>query len=169
MTTEIIYKCEEILKELYRFSDDIIYLGNAITDNRLEEFEAQIGYNFPIDFKYILKRHNSFSLLGTEVMGFDLKYRGSSLDQLYYFEHQQVDNPMFKEFLPFSPDGRGNHYCLDLSKLENGLCPVVFWQHDYFYLDKTDVEISNNTFIDWIKEVMINWTLEDTNYDGNEK
>jgi hypothetical protein len=28
------------------------------------------------------------------------------------------------------PDGGGNHYCLDTNAMENGLCPVVFWDHE---------------------------------------
>ena len=169
MTSSIISKSDETLKELQKFSDDLLSLGKTMTDNRLDEFEVIIGYRLPLDFKYILTKHNSFSLAGTQVYGLDENFGGSSLDKVYQFEHEQVGNPMFKELLPFSPDGGGNHYCLDLSKLENDICPVVFWQHDYFYSGKDDVETCNNSFVDWINEVVIAWTLEEMNYDGTEK
>jgi hypothetical protein len=169
MTFQIISDCDNILSELSKFSNEILFLGEPIADQRIVEFEKQIGFKLSPDFKYILTKHNSFSLSGTEVLGLDKKLRGSSLDSVYFFEHGEVGNAMPKEFSPFSPDGAGNHYCLDLSRLEDNLCPVVFWQRDYLYLDKEDVETCYNNFIEWIKEVMIEWTLEDTNYDGSKK
>ena len=58
---------------------------------------------------------------------------------------------------------------LDLSRLNKNLCPVVFWQHDYDYSDKTNLETCNNSFTEWVNEIMIAWTLEEFNYDGTEK
>jgi hypothetical protein len=63
-------------------------------------------------------------------------------------------------FFPFSPDGQGNHYCLDLSKIQDNICPVVFWQWDFEYDDIEDVEVCNTNFADWIDEVMVKWTLK---------
>ncbi len=156
MTQKIISECDNILNELCKFSDTTLFLGDPISDNRLLEFESKIGFELPVDFKYILSIHNSFSLSGTEVFGVDKRFGGSSLENVYDLEHLEVDNPLLKEFLPFSPDGFGNHYCLDLSRLDNYLCPVVFWQHDYIYVDKDDVETCSTSFIEWVKEVMIN-------------
>lgn len=166
---EIKKKCNETLEKLYLFSSELLYLGESITDNRLEKLEESIGYELPEDFKFILKKHNGVSLAGTEIFGLSSKLRGSSLDKIYLFEHTEVENVMPQYFLPFSPDGRGNHYCLDLSKLENNLCPVIFWQWDYQYNDTNDVEICNDSFTDWIDEVMIEWTLQIYDFDGTEK
>ncbi|MGA6119342.1 SMI1/KNR4 family protein [Sphingobacterium anhuiense] len=162
-------ECERVLKELYLFSDNIIYFGNRIEDNRLELLEENLAYKFPMDFKYILKKHNGISLMGTEIYGLDVSLKGNSLDKIYEFEHYKVSNKMPKEFLPFSPDGRGNHYCLNLAKIIDGICPVVFWQWDYDYLSFEDVEECNDNFLSWIEEVMIEWILEDYNYDGTDK
>ncbi|KKO89205.1 hypothetical protein AAW12_24080 [Sphingobacterium sp. Ag1] len=166
---EIIVECDKRLEELYKFSDSILYLGEPILDSRLENLESQIGFKLPEDFKYILKKHNKFSLAGTEVYGLSENYGGSSLDFVYNFEHFEAEQEMPKPFFPFSPDGQGNHYCLDLSKIKDGLCPVVFWQWDIEYEDLADVEECNTNFLDWIGEVMIEWTLEVYDYDGSEK
>ena len=160
---------ESIYNELLNFSDSILELENAITDNRIEEFEKNIGYKFPTDFIYFLKKHNGFSLCVTEVLGIGKEFGDNSLDKIYEFEHNEVRNPMPIYFIPFSPDGYGNHYCMDVSRMENDLCPIVFWQHDYNYENLEDVETCNLNFADWINEVMIEWTLEDYNYDGSEK
>lgn len=162
-------KCDEVLQELYMFSTDILFLGKPIADDRLKGLETYIGYRLPLDFIYILQKHNSFSLLGSLVYGVGQELGEASLDRIYHFEHKEVDNPMFPELLPFSPDGGGNHYCFDLSKIQDGLSPVVFWQHDFPYRDKDDIEVCNANFVDWIQEVIIDWTLEDTNYDGSLK
>jgi cell wall assembly regulator SMI1 len=167
--TDIIGKCESIIKELSKFSDGLLYLGPPIPGNRLEVFEKKIGFFLPSDFKYLLIKHNGISLSGTEVYGIDKALRGSSLDEVYHFEHDLVDNEMPIHYLPFSPDGFGNHYCLDLSKIVDGVSPVIFWQHDYFYKNLDEVEVCNVSFTEWINEVLIAWTLEDYNYDGTEK
>jgi cell wall assembly regulator SMI1 len=148
-------ECDLILDELYKFSDDVLHLGLPITDDRLEKLEKEIGFNLPFDFKYLLRKHNGISLMGTEILGVDKELlRGSSLDEVNTFEHI-ADSTLPAWFLPFSPDGRGNHYCLDLSKYEDGLCPVVFWQYDFAYESVDDVEVCNLNIMDWVKEVVI--------------
>ena len=159
----------DIYKELLKFSSSMLTLEKTITDNRIENFEDNIESKLPEDFKYLITKHNGFSFNGTEVYGIGKEFKGRSLDKLYEFEHYDVDNPMPKYFLPFSPDGSGNHYCLDLSRIEYEICPVVFWQHDCKYENISQVETCNLSFAEWIREVMIDWTLEEYNYDGTEK
>ena len=168
--TDIFDQCDAILNELSLFSDDLLYLGPAISDDRLELFEKQIGFVLPFDFKYIAKKHNRIVLAGIEIYGLDKALKGNSLEEIYKYEHdEKIYNAMPNKFLPFSPDGRGNHYCFDLLKFNSGACPVVFWQHDYVYESKDEVEVCNASFVEWIKEVLIDWTLEDYNYNGTAK
>jgi len=135
----------------------------------LKILKKKIEYKLPKDYKYFIKNHNGFSLSATEVYGMGNQFKDGSLDKIYNFEHNVVENPMPKYFLPFSPDGYGNHYCIDLSRIENGICPIVFWQHDCNYENISEVETCNISFVEWINEVMIEWTLEGYNYDGTEK
>lgn len=170
MESFVMNNCEAVASELLQFSKEVLELGNPITDDRLELFEQKIGYDLPLDFKYFLKRFNRFSLRGTEVMGIGDEFKESSLEKVYNFEHVEVGNKMPAQFLPFSNDGSGNHYCLDLSRIsELKTCPIIFWQWDFEYESIDDVETCNENFYEWIKEVMIEWTLEDYNYDGTEK
>ena len=167
MNNEILVMANGILEELYKFSDDMVYLGPAVSDNSLLRFETQIGFSLPEDFRFIISKHNGISLAGIAVCGLDKALQGSSLDEIYKFEHEGAGSKMPNSFLPFSPDGAGNHYCLDLSTLVDGRCNVVFWQHDQQYENTDQVEVCNNNFCDWLQEVMIGWTLEDYNFNGS--
>ncbi|AMR33190.1 hypothetical protein A0256_18080 [Mucilaginibacter sp. PAMC 26640] len=162
-------RCDRLLNELYIFDGDLLHLGTSIIDDRLRLFEKNIGFYLPLDFEYMLTLHNGISLMGTEVYGIDDRFSGPALNKIYQFEHFEAGNPMPAHFMPFSPDGAGNHYCLDLAKVMDGLCPVIFWQHDFEYHSLDAVEICNSNFMDWFSEVLIDWTLEDYNYDGSEK
>ncbi|RWY53959.1 SMI1/KNR4 family protein [Mucilaginibacter gilvus] len=170
MDNKAIYpQCDRLLDQLSKFDSEMLDLGSNINDDSIRLFEKGIGFNLPLDFKYILTLHNGISLMGTEVYGLDDELKESSLNKIYHFEHFGAGNPMPAHFLPFSPDGTGKYYCLDLSKITNGLCPVVFWEHSVTYLSLSNVEVCNNSFIDWVQQVMIDWTLADYNYDGSEK
>lgn len=166
----IIQQCKSTMEGLLRFSMNLLSLGDPILDNRIEQLEREIGYALPIDFKYFISRYNGFSLCGTEVFGLGRNLKESSLDKVYFFEHNIAEYKMPPQFLPFSNDGRGNHYCLDLSEInELGTCPIIFWQWDFNYESFKDVEVCNANFCEWVKEVMIEWTLESYDYDGTEK
>lgn len=170
MDTKAIYEqCDQLIEELNRFDSSIIEIGAAIKDQRLKDLEKQVDFELPLDFKYFLTICNGVSLMGIGVLGLDKSYEESSLDNVFRNEHSKVGNKMPLHYLPISPDGMGNFYCLDLPKLENGLCPVVFWQHDYEYESPEEVETCNPNFMEWLQEVVIDWTLMDYNYDGSDK
>jgi hypothetical protein len=164
----LLQQCNELIEQLNHFSEAIISLGQPVTGTCVEDFERKTGFNLPFDFKYIIKKFNGFTLSGTEVYSIGEEMR-LSLNTIYQFEHHIIENPMPESYLPFSPDGFGNHYCLNLGKIDDGLCPVIFWQHDYVYSNFSEVEQTHTSFANWITEVMIEWTLENYNYDGTEK
>lgn len=163
-------KLETIKLELLKFSNTVLEIGSSIQDNRIEKFENEINQKLPVDFKYFLTEFNGFSLMSTKVFGLGDHYQQEALDKIYYFEHSEIENKMPSFFIPFSNDGRGNHYCLDLSRMdENMICPVIFWQWDFKYINMNNVETCNESFNEWVMEVMIEWTLEEYTYEGEEK
>ena len=114
---------ENLISELLKFSDDILEMGNSIDDSRIEDFEKYHNLTLPNDFKKFIKKVNGFSLMGTEVYGFDMT-KSESIETVYQFEHFEVRVPQYSYLVPFSPDGRGNFYCLDVSKLTNDSCLI---------------------------------------------
>jgi hypothetical protein len=50
-----------------------------------------------------------------------------------------------------------------------GICPIVFWVSNYIYTNEDQPEIVNESFIEFLKEVFIDWVLESFDYDGESK
>jgi hypothetical protein len=152
--------------ELTKFSGQLFDHGEPIQEKEIWTFEERHKFRLPEDFKTMLRMFNGVALGGTEVYGISVGY---SLEECYEFEHYEVGNQMPVYLVPFSPDGAGNHYCFDTRKKNKDSCLIVFWQHDYSYSDADTPEVTNDSFADWIKKEMIDWTLEYYDYEGNEK
>lgn len=161
--------CEKITSELLKFSKDVLGVNSPINDDRISIFEKKNDLKLPNDFKQFITRINGFSLFANKVYGFDEGIT-ESIENVYHFEHFEVSYPQPLYLVPFCNDGRGNFYCLDTSKtIESEKCSIVFWVSNYEYTDGDLPEVVNDNFLEWIKEVTIEWTLEEYNYDGSEK
>jgi hypothetical protein len=156
-----------VILELYKFSDKILTLGAPLNDTIvLDSFEYKHRLELPYDYKLFLLKHNGLELMGVQVYGFGYP---EDIDTVYEFEHHQVIFPQYDYLVPFSPDGSGNFYCFDTRKHINKSCPIVFWVSNYEYNEHDQPEITNESFTDWLREVVIEWTLEDYDYDGSNK
>lgn len=160
---------EELVQQLKLFSSDLIELQLPIGEAKIVEFEESFDLQLPIDYKAFIKLHNGLSLVGLTIYGLDNASGNFSLEKSYAFEHYEVDRPMPKYLVPFSPDGTGNHYCFDLRACTLESCEIIFWQHDLIYDDEDEPEVVNSSFTDWVKEVVIEWTLEDYDYSCKRK
>lgn len=158
----------EVITELKRFSSRIITINEGVIETKIHEFEEQHHITLPHDYKILLRWSNGLCLMGTSVFGIYDDTVFSSLGGSYKLEHFEVGNEMPLHLVPFSPDGGGNHYCFDMNQCDEASCKVVFWQHDLSY-DETAPEVVNNNFKEWVQEVVIDWTLEEYDYEGNEK
>ena len=161
----------ETIEEIEKFSIDILTIGEPLAEEVIANFEMKYNLSLPKDYKELLKKHNGINLYGTEIYGIiQTRIAGlASLEENYLFEHYKVENEMPLYLVPFSPDGGGNHYCFDTRFNNDVSCPIVFWQHDYLYSEEDSPEVTNTSLVEWIKREMIDWTLEDYNYDGTEK
>ena len=41
-----------------------------------------------------------------------------------------MEPALLSNLVPVMSDGAGNHYCLNTSVMQNGECPVIFWDHE---------------------------------------
>jgi hypothetical protein len=161
---------EKVILELKKFSKDILTIEKPLFDEILmKNFESTYHIKLPPDYKYFLKKINGFSLMGNEVYGLDGGKTPQSLEKIYYREHFLVQYPQHQYIVPFSPDGRGNFYCFDTRSIKSdGTCPIVFWVSNYLYTDSDAPEVVNGNFSEFVQQVIIDWTLESYDHEGNE-
>ena len=140
---------EENLQEILALAPENVFTG-GVDALQVAEIETQFNILLPESYSEFLKH------FGAAVWP-DLIYgAGPSLPtylrlaENIVFEQQLAGNPMPAHIIPVSPDGAGNHYALDLSQMQNGECPVVFWQHD----------IENPNPLETISENFVSWFLE---------
>ena len=160
---------DEIFDELMKFSSRVLDIKDGISPEKIQEFEAAHNFSLPNDYIHFLKRTNGLSLMGTIVYGIDDDSVFSSLGGAFQVEHFEVENEMPMHFIPFAPDGGGNHYCFDISRCNQNSCKIIFWQHNLTYTDDFLPEEVSDSFVDWAKEVLIDWNLEDYDYDGRQR
>ncbi|MDO5666074.1 MAG: SMI1/KNR4 family protein [Bacteroidia bacterium] len=162
---------ENIIRELKKFSDNILTLNPPINPELIIKFEKKYQLELPNDYKYLLSQSNGINLMGDEVLGITFSDYGYDLASTYEFEHFDNQIHQFDYLIPFSPDGGGNFYCFDIRKKTNDddSCKIVFWYSNYEYSETDEPEITHDNLSNFINECIIGWTLEDYDYDGNRK
>ena len=156
-----------VIDEILKFSTKVLTVTDGITEDKIMAFEEKYSLTLPNDYKALLKRTNGLSLMGTVVYGIYDESVYMSLGRAFTIEHSEVENEMPAYLIPFSPDGGGNHYCFDSTRCEEKSCKVIFWQYDRSYSEENPPETVNDSFAAWAKEVLVDWTLEDFDYNGN--
>jgi hypothetical protein len=114
------------------------------------KFASQtLNVHLPEDYKAFLVKYGWARLLRDELYGV-----GASVPaHLDLIRNTTSERTAFRPYLPVylvavSPDGAGNHYCLDVSRSSAGICPVVFWNHEEGESQiPEDIAVS---FSDWI-------------------
>ena len=161
----------KIVEGLQKFSPEIIEFNPPVSNELIIKFENKYNIQLPDDYKQLLKITNGFNLMGDEVLGITFDSKSYDLARAYQFEHFETQLPMPKHLIPFSPDGGGNYYCFDTQKETNSgfSRKIVFYATDYEYNENDTPEETHECLSDFINECIINWTLEDYNYDGSKK
>lgn len=161
----------QIFKELSKFSERVITFNSPVNESLILKFEKENDILLPEEYKQLLSISNGLNLMGDEIFGlYDIE-NTYDLFEAYRFEHFDVIRPMPKYLIPFSPDGGGGFYCFDTRIYTNkGFSnQIVFWSTGYIYTDVDQPEVTHNSMCDFIQECFIEWTLEDYDYNGNER
>jgi hypothetical protein len=162
---------EAVVEELEKFASDICDQGKPVEPDLVAAFERATGLTLPADYRAVIACVNGFSVMGSEVYGLGGPDEPVSLEAVYYREHVEVYVPQPVYLVPFSSDGGGNFYCFDTRypSTATGSCPVVFWVSNYLYTEADPPEIVYPSFLAFVQEVIIAWTLEGYDYNGNER
>lgn len=162
-------RISEVFEEIQKFSSNLYQLYGAVEGSKIISFEQEYKVALPNDYKLFLSKTNGIDFMGTVVYGIHDDTIFKSIGSSYIFEHYEVGNPMPLNLIPFSPDGAGNHYCFDSDNCTSESCEIIFWQHDLSYDLNNPPEVVNESFAEWMKEVLIDWALEDYDYNGNKR
>lgn len=156
---------DDVLIELKKFSTEVVELFEPMDNSTIKDFENRHRVVLPDEYKKILLFSNGLSVRGSELLPLVSKRTKNTVEEIYRI----IKEVLPSNFLPVSPDGAGNYYCLSLATLKGGSCEVTFWQSDYEYSDLDLPEVVNASFSEFIKEVFIDWTLQDYDFNGNKK
>lgn len=126
-------------------------LGIGASEESIRDAAQELGVTLPNDYEAYLRTYGWARLLYDELYGIgDSVPAHLNLTTNTVRERTDFRPYLPKQLIPVMPDGAGNHYCLDLSKLEFGICPVVFWDHDEG--EQQTPQIVGRSFSDWIVE-----------------
>ncbi len=146
------------------YSDGLLDLNPPATDAEIEELISVIGVDLPDDFIEVLKIHNgqkgeaawlfdSQEFLSThriiEEFNTWKKLQINELQEKVSTPDDGVKNDWWnKNWIPFTSDGCGDHYCLDLSPSSTGTKGQVIT----LWYELSEREIVAMSFSAWFKE-----------------
>lgn len=109
-----------------------VELHRPATEPDIKKAERMLALKFPSDYREFLKTCGWASIGSDEVYGLgpDAE-KATDVYENAATEHVMAEPQMRAELVPLMNDGMGNHYCLDTDQTKDGVCPVVFWQHDH--------------------------------------
>lgn len=108
-----------------------------------------MGVVFPESYIWFLKEYGWVRLGGDELYGLGPDIP-AYLELGRITESERKDaRPHLKHYLvPIMNDGAGNHYCLDTLKMNEGECPVVFWDHELG--EEQEPQCVSGSFSEWL-------------------
>jgi SUKH superfamily protein len=126
--------------------------GGGADDGAIADAERSLGVTLPAGYRWFV-REFGFSYWPIDIYGIvPGGLPGMQVVSNALTERHGVEPPLPQPLVPFSPDGWGNHYCLDTSRLSAGECPVVFWNHQ-LGASQTP-KVTNASFLDWLEEAV---------------
>jgi len=146
------------------YSDGLIDLNPPATDYEIEELTKILGVELPNDFLDVLRTHNgqkgesawlfdSQEFLSTQRIIEEFNIWKNLLETKLQGKVSVADDGVKNEWwninwIPFTSDGCGDHYCLDLSPTSSGTKGqiITLW----YELDER--EIVSQSFSLWFKE-----------------
>lgn len=146
------------------YSDGLLDLNPPATDTEIEELKTTLGVDLPDDFISVLKIHNGQK--GDSAWLFDSQEFLSTHRIIEEFNtwknlleselHGKVSTPddgvksdwWNVNWIPFTSDGCGDHYCIDLSPTANGTKGQIIT----LWYELAEREIVSKSFSSWFDE-----------------
>ncbi len=127
-------------------------LGNGATVDEIHAVERELGVRLPESYCWFL-REFGFTFWPEFIYGIAHgKSPGMRVTWQAAVERARVTPPLPRHLVPFSPDGWGNHYCLDTARWNGPECPVVFWDHEQS--ENQAPETTHGSFLEWLEDAL---------------
>jgi hypothetical protein len=123
-------------------------LAQPPSEQEIVQAESELGASFPSSYRRFIAEIGASdwpeAILG---LGHNIA-PGDDVVLTNLSERSEMWPPMPLHLLAFSPDGWGNHYCIDTLAVADGDGPVVLWNHN---LAEDQVpEVTHQSFLDWL-------------------
>ena len=142
-------KINGLRNKLLEFENKEFGKGASLDEIKLAQVELSV--RFPDSYIAFLRQfgwgrvaHFELYGLGTDVPPY------LDLVRVTCSEREEMEPRLKMYLIPIMNDGGGNHYCLDSTRLENGECPVVFWDHE-LGRDQVPDQVGEN-FVSWLSD-----------------
>ena len=102
-----------------------------VSDSDIELCEREIGFKLPDSYKFFLSRYGYGGAASIEFYGLisgDLR-EDSDVNAFAVNQELQIDYSLPKELFAFENFEGDAVACLMLSRMSNGECPVILWDH----------------------------------------
>lgn len=138
-----------------------VEIGPPATAAQVAEFEALTGQKLPRLFKDFLRICGRLETEGPEILGVPARHAPEYGALRCTRDLQEMKDMAWpKHLLVIGEDGRGGHYCLDLSKSDGQDCPVVYHDHELDDFEDPSgiitpsIEKKSPSFEKWLKRVV---------------
>ncbi len=123
-------------------------LGKGVSDQEILHAENELGINLPESYKNFLKRFG-YAYWPEIIYGLeDNLLPSDNIVNANKSERMDVVPQLPIHLAAFSPDGWGNHYCMDTSRWTGDECLIVFWNHEKD--EDQNVDITHSSFLEWL-------------------
>ena len=126
--------------------------GAGADEESIAACEAELGVRFPRSYRCFLR---TFSYANWPVYIYGVAegvIPGLLVVSNTHFERSEAEPSLPAHLIPISPDGWGNHYCLDTAHPEGDECPVVFWDHEAG--EEQTPERTDASFAAWLERML---------------
>jgi cell wall assembly regulator SMI1 len=148
------------------YSDGLLDLNPPASDDEIEELTNTLGVELPEDFIQVLKIHNgqkgeaawlfdSQEFLSTKRIIEEFNIWKNLLETELQGKVSTPDDGVKNDWyninwIPFTSDGCGDHYCLDLSPNSTGISGQVIT----LWYESSEREIVSLSFSQWFEEYL---------------
>lgn len=154
---QIIERIQSLMRE--HASPDSVFPPPTMEE--IQQAEETLGVRFPKSYVWFLLEYGA-TIWPDYVYGLSSQasFRLNVVKRTLG-ERTEVEPQMYPYLIAISPDGWGNHYCIDTSREVEGENPIIFWNHES---DNLNLETTHANFLDFFEALClqeIQWKQEE--------